>query len=92
MPEEFYAFLRTIRERQDVVDIRIEVKDQEDPDGWPSTDTIWFITSASASDVRKWFPDRLAPDEVLKGFDSLTKNVELYEVPEGMNVIGAWYD
>jgi hypothetical protein len=91
-PHEFCSLLKTLRDREDVADIRIEVKDQEDPDGWPSTDTSWFITSASIADVRGWFPDRLAPDEVLADFDSLTQNVEPYDIPDGMKAIGAWYD
>ena len=28
--------------------MRIEVKDLEDPDGWPATDMIWIFTAATA--------------------------------------------
>ncbi len=57
--------------------------DLEDPNGWPSSDTIWIVTTASAKDVRSWFPERLAPDDVLEGFEASLTPVEKYEVPKG---------
>jgi hypothetical protein len=59
-PAQFHALLSEIAARPEVADVRIEVKDMEDPDGWPATDTIWIITTASAETVRTWFPDHLA--------------------------------
>ncbi len=89
-PRDFYDLLKELRDRDDVHDVLIEVKDLEDPDGWPSTDTIWFITRASPDDVRQWFPERLDPDDVIIGFDQ--QQVEPYEVPAGHEAIAAWYD
>lgn len=91
-PREFYELLKEIRQKPEVSDVRIEVKDLEDPDGWPATDTIWIITSAAPAEVRSWFPERLAPDDVYDGFSSDVRPVEPYAIPPGMRAIGAWYD
>ena len=88
-PADFYALLKDLRKRSDVRDILIEVKDQEDPDGWPFSDTIWFITSADPAEVKSWFPENLAPDDVVDGFSA---NIEPYKVPDGFRAVGAWYD
>jgi hypothetical protein len=90
-PQEFYRLLTAIAARPEVRDVRIEVKDLEDPDGWPSTDTIWIFTSAGLDTVRAWFPERLAPDE-WDVVDRLDPSVEAYEVPTGSRAVSAWYD
>jgi hypothetical protein len=91
-PREFYELLKEIRQRPEVSDVRIEVMDLQDPDGWPATDTIWIITSAAPSQVRSWFSERLAPDDVYDGFSSDVRPVEPYSIPPGMRAVGAWYD
>lgn len=91
-PSEFYKFLLGLRTKRDVSDIRVQVQDLEDPDGWPSSDTIWIITTASAQEVRSWFPERLAPDDVFEGFESLHYSVEKYVVPPGQRAVRVWYD
>lgn len=91
-PKEFYELLKGIRQKPEVSDVRIEVKDLEDPDGWPATDTIWIITSAAPSQVRSWFPERLAPDDFYDGFNSDVRPLEPYKIPPGMRAVGAWYD
>ncbi|HEV3343469.1 MAG TPA: hypothetical protein VG125_24060 [Pirellulales bacterium] len=91
-PRVFYELLKRLRDRTDVHDVLIEVKDIEDPEGWPSTDTIWFITTARAKEVRRWFPEPLAPDDVIEGFPSSVERVEPYDVPDGYQAIAAWYD
>jgi hypothetical protein len=91
-PRDFYQLLLGLRKRPEVNNVLVEVKDLEDPDGWPSCDTIWIITTASAKDVRPWFPERFAPDDVLDGFEASSTPIEKYEVPKGSRAIGAWYD
>lgn len=91
-PQELYRFLQTIQSRSDVMDVLIQVQQLEDPDGWPSADTIWFITSSSSEEVHSWFPENLAPDDILVGFDSAYEPVEPYEIPRGTMAIAAWYD
>lgn len=91
-PPELYQLLQTIAKRPEVRDVRIEVKDLEDPNGWPSTDTIWVITTASPEELRSWLPNPVAPDEVFEGFGKSASPVEVYEVPPGYSAIGLWYD
>lgn len=91
-PGEFYKLLVEIRKRPGVGDVRIEVKDLEDPDGWPSADTIWVVTTALPQEVRSWFPRRFAPDAVLDGFERSALPVEDYSTPKGMRAVGIWYD
>lgn len=89
-PAEFHRILSAIARRPEVADVRVEVKDLEDPDGWPSTDTIWIFTSAPAGIVRAWFPEQVAPDDVTVG--RLDASVEPYPVPSGTHAVRAWYD
>lgn len=91
-PREFYELLKQLRDRDDVHEVLIEVKQMEDPDGWPFSDTIWFITSAAPAEVKSWFPERLAPDEMVDGFDKSVESVEAYAVPERFRAVAAWYD
>ena len=91
-PQPFYELLRQLRDRPDVREVRIEVKDLESPRGWPSTDTIWFVTSATAAEVAAWFPKALQPDAVVDGFAASTTKVEPCPVPDGCRAVGTWYD
>jgi hypothetical protein len=91
-PLDFFELLKAIRSRPEVSDVRVEVKDLEDPEGWPSTDTLWIITSASVEEVRSWFPAPLAPDDMIEGFNSSPSEVASYDIPPGMQAIGVWYD
>jgi hypothetical protein len=91
-PPEWYQLLQGIAKRPEVKDVRIEVKDLEDPSGWPSTDTIWIVTTASPEQVRTWLPKRIAPDEIIEGFEESASPVEHYDVPTGHRALGLWYD
>jgi hypothetical protein len=90
-PQEFYRILRPIRERDDIADVLIEVKDLEDPDGWPSTDTIWFVSSMSREQLDELIPDKIKPDDWLT-YPPEVGNIEPITVPDGMKAIGIWYD
>lgn len=89
-PQEFRSFLGSISERDVVCAVLVEVKDLEDPDGWPSSDTAWVITSAGIDDVAAWVPKRFRPDDYLAGFPE--SGVEPYEIPTGFRSVGLWYD
>lgn len=88
-PSEFYDLLIKLSIRSDVKDIRIQITAFDDP-GWPFSDTIYFFTSASESEVESWFPPKLAPDEVWTGF--VDQPYEAYEVPVGTQPIACWWD
>lgn len=89
-PRDFYELLKQFRAREDVHDVLIEVKDLQDPDGWPASDSIWFITTAKPEQVRSWFPANFAPDEVSEGFGQ--SDTEPCEIPKGNRAVRAWYD
>jgi hypothetical protein len=91
-PAEFYALFQQIRDRPDVSDVLVEVSQHEMPDEWPSTDTVWIITSSVESDVLAWLGDRFAPDDQLWIGWTDHKTREPYAVPSGMRPIGVWWD
>jgi hypothetical protein len=91
MPAEFAELLSSIARRDDVTDVRIEVKDLEIEDGWPSSDSIWIFTTAPLETVKGWFPERLAPDD-WRDVTALPDTVESYEIPAGVRGVCAWYD
>ncbi len=90
-PQEFYQTLKPIRDRDDVGDVLIEVKDLEDPDGWPSTDTIWVITSMPCKELDELIPDKMKPDDWLNYPPEVGK-IEPIVIPDGMQALGIWYD
>lgn len=89
-PDEFYKMLRAIRDQPEVVSVVVEVKDLEDPDGWPSTDTIWIVSRWSRQDLESFVPDRYRPDEWIAYPPDHA--IEKLRVPIEMNAIGMWYD
>ena len=91
-PADFFRLFKTIRNKSEVVDVLVEVKDIEDPEGWPSADTIWIITSASVDDVGKWLGQRFRADDILIGFSNVSYKIENYKVPGGMEALGVWWD
>ncbi|MCB9879018.1 MAG: hypothetical protein H6835_15595 [Planctomycetes bacterium] len=91
MPSEFWAALSSIRARDDVADVLVEVAAHEDPDDWPFADTVWVITAAAPEVVRSWMPERLEPDDVFDGLPS-DRAIEPRAVPEGLRAVGLWYD
>ena len=90
-PQDFYRILQSIRDRPDVADVLIEVKDLEDPEGWPSTDTIWVVTSTSRDELDQMIPDNIKPDDWLS-YPPEHTSMEPISVPSGMQAYGIWYD
>lgn len=88
-PSEFWQLFAKIRGRDDVADVLVQVMQQEDPDGWPSTDTVWIVTSAAAEDVEAWLGERFQSDELFVG---IPEHVEQISIPAGHQAIGVWYD
>ncbi len=91
LPAEFYELFKQIRARSEVGNVRIQVSQHEDPEGWPSTDTVWIITRASPEDVADWLGERFRADELIVGWPDAWP-VETYSIPPGMQAIGAWWD
>jgi len=89
-PSAAYALLQDMRRRPEVADVRVQYNafDMED---WPFSDTVWIITSASADEVRAWFPHSLAPDDCWEGWPDDVK-LEECAVPAGMRPVACWWD
>ena len=90
-PAEFFAFFKQIRERPGVFDVRVEVSQHEVADEWPSSDTIWIITRSTPDVVSSWLGERFRADDLIVGWPEIG-NRELLLVPEGMQIIGVWWD
>jgi hypothetical protein len=88
-PEEFYALFRSISQRPDVKDIRVQITVFDVPE-WPFSDTVYIMTSATPEEVATWFPEHLKPDETWAGF--VDQPYEPYQVPGGVQPIGCWWD
>jgi hypothetical protein len=90
-PAEFYEFFKDIRNKPTVGDVVVEISQQEVPEEWPSTETVWIIISASPEDVSGWLGERFRADEIFDGW--ISGNVrEPYVLPGGMKPIGVWWD
>lgn len=89
-PAEVFQFLKDIRSRPNVTDVRIEITTFDDPE-WPFSDCLWIITSADTDEVQSWFGDDFAPDDVFSGWLD-DREYEPVDVPEGMKPVGCWYD
>jgi hypothetical protein len=87
---ELYELLKTIRDRQTVADVRIEISMHDDPEGWPYSDTIWVVGRCSVADLRLWIGERFSPDEVYEGRPG--HPAEDIKVPVGMTLFRLWYD
>ena len=89
-PSVMRAMFEKIAARSDVKDVRIAVTQIDEPD-WPFSDTVFVMTAVEPEEVYSWFPDELAPDEVLvQPFDNFA--FEPYEVPAGAKPILCWWD
>jgi hypothetical protein len=89
-PQEFFAFFRRLRDHPEIIDVLVEVQDLEDPEGWPSTSMIWFVTSLSQAALAKQFEERVRPDEWRTYPPDYA--VEPIRPRAGAQIIGAWYD
>ena len=89
-PQEVYETLKQIRSRPDVADVRIEVAMFDVPE-WPFAETVWVITTADPEQVKSWFTDEMAPDDVWAGWTS-DRKFEPVDVPAGMQPVACWYD
>jgi hypothetical protein len=90
-PSEFYDLFQRIRERRDVADVLVEVSQHEMPDEWPSTDTVWILTSASLEDLASWLGERFQADDLWDGWtDHLIR--EPVDVPSNCRAVGVWWD
>jgi hypothetical protein len=90
-PDAVYRILRSIRERSDVADVRVMVTQYDGGDDeWPFSDTVYFVTAASAENVVSWLGEDCAPDEA-----SILTTVQSggpLTIPQGHKVVACWWD
>jgi|SRR5438105_1675068 len=89
-PGQFYSLFKSLAQRPDVRDIRIQVTAFDVPE-WPFSDTVFIVTSAPYDEVATWFPEDLAPDEVGGEFVE-GQAYEPYSVPSGYRAVACWWD
>lgn len=89
-PRQVYQKLKSIREREDVADVRVLVTQYDGGDEeWPFSDTVFFITSATPDDVQSWLGNDYAPDAIWIDDFSRTQTIP---IPNGMVALAAWWD
>ncbi len=90
-PGEVYAILKCIRDRHDVLDVRVLVTQFDGGDDeWPFSDTIYFLTNGAPDDVISWLGTDYAPNEVYVEEDF--GRAEQLDCPSGMHIVAAWWD
>jgi hypothetical protein len=88
----FYEILRSIRSKENVQDVLVEIYevDEDDESTWTFSERIYLITSANQDEVEEWMKT-LNPDEIGNGFTFGTpKNAPV--IKSGMSVYSAWWD
>jgi hypothetical protein len=89
-PQQVFAKLKTVRDRDDVDNVWILVTQFDGgQDEWPFSDKIFFVTSADAETVIGWLGPECAPDESWIGGP---KEAEMLRVPAGMRTVVLWWD
>lgn len=61
-------FLKEIRSKPEVEDLRVYILQFDGGEEWPASDTVLVVTDVSASQVRRWFK-AFPPDEVISEED-----------------------
>ncbi len=90
-PRQVYAILSQIRDRPDVVDVRILVTQYDGGDEeWPFSDTVYFLTARTPDDIVSWLGNEYAPDEI--GVEPDFGRAEPIDCPNGTKIVTAWWD
>ncbi len=88
-PQELYAFLQSLRDRQEIINVLMEIAELETPDAWPCSDAIWILTRLSLGGLKRLVPDRYHPDQ-WRNYPP-GHAVELINIPEGAMAIAMVY-
>ena len=97
--QECYRILLEIRERPDVQDVLIAIHETPDAgepldfDIWPSSDTVYVLSSAPKDQVASWVAP-LKPDDIGDTWSCNTgkKPNAAPDPAPGMNVYAVWWD
>ena len=89
--DRFREVLAGVKKRRDVQDVLVGIFEaMEEDTSWPFSETVYVLTSASASAVQEWVAE-LQPDEVEEGFlDGPPPG--LPPLGDGMMPVRLWWD
>lgn len=91
---EFHQRLREIQSRPDVSGVFIRLYNFTDAeaseDSWIGSDSVYVITSATPGEVQEWFADLEVADAWTD--NQYSKFVNLPEIPDGHQLVAAWWD
>ncbi|MGN9913528.1 hypothetical protein ACTMTJ_38925 [Phytohabitans sp. LJ34] len=90
-PERFYAILRTIRDRADVLDVWVGISEVMDDNEWPFSDHVYVVTTAAASEVAAWARE-LQPEEPTTEWWTGKPPAHPIHIPAGARLITLWWD
>ena len=88
----FYQPLLSIRDRESVQDVLVEINEIEvsDQGMWPFSERVYFLTRASKAEVATWM-EELEPDSIAEGY-MFGIPAAAPELLPGMRVLNAWWD
>ena len=89
--DQFYSVLKSIRAREDVQDVLVEINCIDDEFSWPFSESIWILSKASEAEVMEWMKP-LQPDEIWQGWGEAGKPGAGPDPGEGVSVYGLWWD
>ena len=88
---EIFGILRTIREREDVSDVRVMLTQFDGmEDEWPFSDTIFIIGRISPEEVATAIGPSCAPDTCEISPDFFVG--ESVAVPDAQHIVYCWWD
>lgn len=90
-PDGFYRVLSAIRDRPDVYGVWVGISEVMDPDEWPFSDHIYFVTTASPAEVRSWAVE-LSPEEPGDDWWNGVPPLQPIEVPPQARLVTLWWD
>ena len=90
-PQGFYQVLQSVRARDDVQDVLVEISDPDvGEEDWPFSERVYILTSASVEQVEAWTA-KLFPTEVSEGYDG-EKPALAPDLLPGYQAYALWWD
>jgi hypothetical protein len=100
--QECYRILKRIRDREDVQDVLVAIQETPTPDDandfdmWPTSDTVYILTSCTLKQVKQWTKALMADETENRGQKWLTyadiKPAGAPDLQSGMSVYALWWD
>ena len=88
--DTFRDVLTSIKARPNVQDVLVALDPEDDHSMWPSSSTVYILSSATEDDVREWVAP-IKPDEVSEGY-ATGKPVRAPLLNPNVRVWYVWWD